>query len=101
MLYHLFDYLSSNGIHIPGAGVFSYVSFRAIFALVASIVISCWFGNFFISETQRDSKTDPFNVGKVGVPTMGGVIIIVAIAVPCLLVADLTNVYVWLPICRL
>lgn len=104
MLYHLFDLLASKGIHIPGAGVFSYVSFRALFALVVSIVISCWFGSFFIdtlkkkniSETQRDSKTDPFNVGKVGVPTMGGVIIIVAIVVPCLLVADLTNVYVWL-----
>lgn len=104
MLYHLFDMLSSRGIHIPGAGVFSYVSFRALFALVVSIVISCWFGNWFIdtlkkkkiSETQRDSKTDPFNVGKVGVPTMGGVIIIVAIVIPCLLVADLTNVYVWL-----
>lgn len=104
MLYHLFDYLAHKGVHIPGAGVFTYVSFRALFALVVSIVISCWFGSHFIdmlkrrniSETQRDSKTDPFNVGKVGVPTMGGVIIIVAIVVPCLLVADFTNVYVWL-----
>ncbi|MCQ2110742.1 MAG: phospho-N-acetylmuramoyl-pentapeptide-transferase [Bacteroidaceae bacterium] len=105
MLYHLFESLSATH-HIPGSGMFTYVSFRAIFALVASIVISVWFGSHFIdylkkkkiSETQRDAKTDPFGVGKVGVPTMGGVIIILAILVPCLLVGDLTNVYMLLMI---
>ena len=46
-----------------------------------------------ISEVQRDAKTDPFNVGKKGVPTMGGLVVIAAILVPCLLLGKLTNVY--------
>ena len=104
MLYSLFEYLKNAGIDIPGGGMFQYVTFRAIFALVASIVISCWFGSRFIdmlkrrniSETQRDEKLDPFGVTKKGVPTMGGVIIIVAIVVPCLLIGDLTNIYMLL-----
>ena len=104
MLYSLFEYLKKAGIDFPGSGMFGYVTFRAIFALVASIVISCWFGSHFIdalkrkniSETQRDTKLDPFGVTKKGVPTMGGVIIIVAIVVPCLLIGDLTNVYMLL-----
>src|SRR5574344_1254588 len=103
MLYSLFQFFESR-MNIPGAGVFTYVTFRAIFALVVSIVISAWFGNTFINylkkhqitETQRDEKLDPFNVKKVGVPTMGGVIIIVAIIVPCLLVGRLDNIYMLL-----
>lgn len=104
MLYELFEHFKSTGVDIPGGGMFQYVTFRAIFALVTSIVISCWFGSHFIdmlrrrniSETQRDVKTDPFGVAKKGVPTMGGVIIIVAILVPCLLIGNLRNVYMWL-----
>ncbi|MBO5933455.1 MAG: phospho-N-acetylmuramoyl-pentapeptide-transferase [Bacteroidaceae bacterium] len=105
MLYSLFQYLQDK-VDIPGAGMFTYVTFRSLFALVLSIVISAWFGSKFIdylkrhsiTETQRDEKTDPFNVGKVGVPTMGGVIIIVAILVPCLLVGKLNNSYMLLMI---
>ena len=104
MLNWLFDLLAS--IDFPGAGMFGYISFRAIFALVVSILISVWFGKFFIrmlkrrniSETQRDEKLDPFGVSKVGVPTMGGVIIIMAILVPCLLVGRLDNIYMILMI---
>ena len=104
MLYSLFEYLKNAGYDIPGGGMFSYVTFRAIFALVFSLVVSCWFGSHFIdmlkrkniSETQRDVKLDPFGVAKKGVPTMGGVIIIVAILIPCLLIGDLKNVYMWL-----
>ena len=104
-MYSLFQYLQ-NKVDIPGAGMFTYVTFRSMFALVLSIVISAWFGSKFIdylkrhsiTETQRDEKTDPFNVGKVGVPTMGGVIIIVAILVPCLLVGKLNNSYMLLMI---
>lgn len=99
MLNYLFDYL--NKMNVPGAGMFSYITFRAIFALVLSIIISSWFGKSFIrflkrkkiSETQRDEKLDPFGVNKIGVPTMGGIIIIVAIILPCLLVGRLDNVY--------
>ena len=79
----------------------TYISFRAIMAGIIGLLISIWFGNWFInfmkrhhiSETQRDEKTDPFNVGKKGVPTMGGLIVIAAILVPCLLLGKLTNVY--------
>lgn len=86
--------------------MFGYISFRAIFALVTSIIISIWFGKYFIrllraqgiSETQRDEKLDPFGVSKVGVPTMGGVIIIMAILVPCLLIGKLDNIYMLLMI---
>lgn len=99
MLNYLFEYLDK--MNIPGAGMFTYITFRAIFALVLSIIISSWFGKFLIcllrkkniSETQRDAKTDPFGISKVGVPTMGGIIIIVAILLPCLLVGRLENVY--------
>lgn len=104
MLNRLFDFLQS--VDFPGAGMFGYISFRAIFALVTSIIISIWFGKYFIrllraqgiSETQRDEKLDPFGVSKVGVPTMGGVIIIMAILVPCLLIGRLDNIYMLLMI---
>lgn len=81
--------------------MFTYVTFRAIFAIILSLIISIWFGEYFIkwlkrrqiSETQRDESIDPFNTQKKGVPTMGGIIIIVAIIVPCLLIGKIKNVY--------
>ncbi|MBO4518814.1 MAG: phospho-N-acetylmuramoyl-pentapeptide-transferase [Paludibacteraceae bacterium] len=101
MLYHLFDYLQSAYGHVAGARLFTYISFRAITAGIIALFVSIWFGNWFInymkrhniSETQRDEKTDPFNVAKKGVPTMGGLIVIAAILLPCLLLGKLTNVY--------
>ncbi len=97
MLYSLFTSLGQ----FPGSRLFSYISFRAILAGGIAMLVSIWFGNWFInymkrhniSETQRDAKIDPFNVGKKGVPTMGGLIVIAAILVPCLLLGRLTNVY--------
>ncbi len=97
MLYSLFSHLSG----VAGARLFTYISFRAILAGITGLLISIWFGKWFInymkrhniSETQRDEKTDPFNVGKKGVPTMGGLIVIAAILIPCLLLGKLTNVY--------
>lgn len=105
MLYYLFDYLNKC-CDFPGAGMFTYVSFRAIFAAITSLLVSIFFGKYFIrllkkyniSETQRDEKTDPFNTKKIGVPTMGGVIIIVAILLPCLLIGKLKNTYMILMI---
>ncbi len=100
MLYELFSQWST----VPGARLMTYISFRAIVAGVLALCISIWMGNWFInllrrkhiSETQRDEKTDPFNVAKKGVPTMGGVVIIAAVVVPCLLMGKLTNVYMLL-----
>ena len=101
MLYHLLDYLTTTYGHWSGARLFTYISFRAILAGIIGLLVSVWFGNWFIdfmkrrniTETQRDEKTDPFNVGKKGVPTMGGIIVIAAILIPCLLLGKLTNVY--------
>lgn len=99
MLYYLFQYLEQFGF--PGARMFGYISFRSLMAVILALLISAIFGEYFINmlrskqitETQRDAAIDPFNVKKVGVPTMGGVIIIVAILIPCLLLGKLTNVY--------
>ncbi len=106
MLYHLINYLQTTFGHFAGAGLWQYISFRAILAAVLAFIVSVWFGNRFInllkrkniSEQQRDEKTDPFNVSKKGVPTMGGVVLIVATLLPVLLMANLTNVYLWLMI---
>ena len=99
MLYYFFEWLQQ--MDIPGAGVFGYTSFRSLMAIILALLISSIFGSFFIkllkakqiTETQRDAKIDPFGIDKVGVPSMGGVIIIVAILIPCLLLGKLHNVY--------
>ena len=91
MLYYLFRFLEQWGI--SGSHMWGYISFRALLALILSLVISAWFGEKFIkflkskqiTETQRDASIDPFGVKKIGVPSMGGVIIILAILVPVLL----------------
>ena len=75
MLYYLFNYLQK--VNFPGARVFNYVTFRAAVAIILALVISVWFGNWFIkmlkrkkiTETQRDESIDPYNTKKVGVPT--------------------------------
>ncbi len=99
MLYYLFRYLES--FNISGAHLWGYISFRSILTMVLSLVISVWFGEWFIKymkghngvETQRDASIDPYGVEKHGIPTMGGVIIIVATIVPCLLFGRLRNIY--------
>ncbi|MCQ2315923.1 MAG: phospho-N-acetylmuramoyl-pentapeptide-transferase [Bacteroidales bacterium] len=100
MLYYLFDFLDER-FDLPGAGVFTYITFRAMVAIIFALVVSIWLGKVFIrymkrhniSETQRDAKIDPFNVNKKGVPTMGGIVIIASILIPCLLIGKLHNVY--------
>lgn len=97
MFYSLFTHFC----HFPGARLFTYISFRAIIAGVLALCISIWFGKWFIrwmkrhhiSETQRDEKIDPAGKDKKDVPTMGGLIVIAAILVPCLLLGKLSNIY--------
>ena len=104
MLYYLFRFLEQFGI--PGSHMWGYISFRSLLALILALVISAWFGERFIkylkskqiTETQRDAKIDPFGVNKIGVPSMGGVIIIVAILVPVLLLGRMRNIYLILMI---
>lgn len=104
MLYYLFRFLEQYGI--SGAHLWGYISFRSLLALILSLVISAWFGEKFIkylrqkqiTETQRDASIDPFGVNKIGVPSMGGVIIIAAILIPVLLLGRLRNIYLILMI---
>lgn len=102
MLYYLFRYLEKFGI--SGSHMWSYISFRGLLTLILSLVISAWFGEYFIKymkrhngeEVQRDASIDPYGQDKKGVPTMGGVIIIVSAVVPCLLFGRLRNIYLLL-----
>ncbi len=104
MLYYIFRWFDQFGI--SGSHMWSYISFRAILAMVLALVISAWFGEKFIkylkskqiTETQRDAKIDPFGVKKIGVPSMGGIIIIVALLIPVLLLGRLRNIYLILMI---
>ena len=103
MLYHLFDYLSQYDL--PGARLMGYISFRAAAALILSILIATIIGRRIIDRLQlmqvgeivRNLGIDG-QMSKTGTPTMGGVIIIIAVLVPCLLVGNLTNTYMLLMI---
>lgn len=104
MLYYLFRFLEQFGI--SGSHVWGYISFRALLALIFSLLVSAWFGKRFIkylkkkqiTETARDESIDPFGTQKIGVPSMGGIIIIVSILVPVLLLGRLRNIYLILMI---
>ena len=100
MLYYFFRLLDQYDI--PGSHMWSYISFRALLTLILALLISAWFGERFIRwmkrrkifETERDPSIDPFGVEKKGVPTMGGIIIIVSILVPVLLLCRIRNIYI-------
>jgi phospho-N-acetylmuramoyl-pentapeptide-transferase len=99
MLYHLFEYLNELGI--PGAGVFRFITFRAAMAVIFSLLISLVFGKSLIrilqkkqvGESVRDLGLKGQNE-KAGTPTMGGLIILMAILIPTLLFARLDNIYI-------
>lgn len=100
MLYYLFDYLDRN-FNIPGAGVFQYISFRALGATVLSLFIAATYGktiiNFLRKKQMGESIRDLGLAGqmeKAGTPTMGGFIILASLLVPVLLFAKLSNVYI-------
>ena len=103
MLYYLFNYLDQ--LDLPGAGMFKYVSFRSGLALILSLFISTAIGRRIIDklqllqigETVRNLGLEG-QMSKKGTPTMGGVIIIIAILIPCLLVGVLHNIYMILMI---
>ena len=100
MLYYLFDYLEKT-YHIPGAGLFQFLTFRAGLAIGFSLLIAAIFGKKIINylrkkqvgETIRDLGLEG-QVEKGGTPTMGGIIIIMATIIPTLLFAKLENIYV-------
>ena len=100
MLYYLFDYLEKT-YHIPGAGLFQFLTFRAALAVVFSLLIAAIYGKKIINylrkkqvgETIRDLGLEG-QIEKGGTPTMGGIIIIMATIIPTLLFARLENIYV-------
>ena len=96
MLYYLFDLMQKY--NLPGARLMNYVSFRALLTIVLSLIISAWFGSTLIKFFKKKQITETLrefdkNNLKAGVPTMGGIIIIIAIIVPCLLLGKLDNIY--------
>lgn len=104
MLYYLFEFLEKQ-YTIPGTGVFHYITFRAGLAIVLSLIISMLFGRRIIRSLKRLQVGEEIRdlglegqLDKKGTPTMGGVIIILATLVPCVLLADLGNIYVVLMI---
>jgi phospho-N-acetylmuramoyl-pentapeptide-transferase len=99
MLYYLFDYL--NQFDFPGAGMFKYITFRAALAIITSMLVSFLIGKRIISYLQKKQIGETIRdldlagqMAKKGTPTMGGVIIILAILVPTLLFAQLHNIYI-------
>ena len=107
MLYYFFEFLE-NQYQIPGASLFTYISFRAAAAIITSLLISTIFGKRIIDflrkkqigESIRDLGLDG-QIEKTGTPTMGGLIIIVSTIIPVLLFANLKNIYIILLIVTL
>ena len=101
MLYYLSDFLA--GHNVPGSRLLEYVTFRSGAAFVLSLLIAIFIGRYIINRLQLMQVGEVVrNLGlegqmkKEGTPTMGGIIIIIAIVVPCLLVSKLANPYMWL-----
>lgn len=101
MLYHLFDWLTKEDFRFPGAGLFQFISFRVLLAMILSLVITTVYGKKLIRFLQKkqlgETVRDLGLAGeqqKKGTPTMGGIIIILAIIIPTLLLANLDKVYV-------
>ncbi len=105
MLYHFFEWLRAEGIRFPGSDLFRFITFRVLLAVLLSLYITTVFGKRLIrylqkkqiGETVRDLGLQG-EQQKKGTPTMGGLIIIAAILIPTLLLADLHKVYIRLMI---
>src|SRR5215210_3868962 len=105
MLYHLFEWLRTEGARFPGVAVFQFITFRVLLAVLLSLFITTIYGKRLIRFLQKkqigESVRDLGLQGeqqKKGTPTMGGLIIIAAILIPTILLADLGKVYIRLMI---
>ncbi|HZI52612.1 MAG TPA: hypothetical protein VFD56_02865 [Chitinophagaceae bacterium] len=101
MLYHLFEWLNKEDINFPGSELYRFITFRVLIAILLSLLIATVYGKKLIRFLQRkqigESVRDLGLAGeqmKKGTPTMGGIIIILAILIPTLLLARLNTVYV-------
>lgn len=100
MLYYLFDYLDKQ-FNFPGAGVFQYISFRALGCTILSLLIAALYGHRLIDFLRRKQVGETIRdlglagqMEKKGTPTMGGFIILASLLIPVLLFAKLSNVYI-------
>ncbi|MFI3248229.1 MAG: phospho-N-acetylmuramoyl-pentapeptide-transferase [Rikenellaceae bacterium] len=103
MLYHLSKLLQQAGIDLPGGGMFNYLSFRATMSIIVALIITIIFGERIIRLMQRLQIGEEIRdlglqgqLEKKGTPTMGGLMILMAIIVPTLLFGSLDNIYVLL-----
>lgn len=103
MLYYLFTYLDEQGW--IGAGLFNFLTFRALAAMILSLLISVIIGGKIIGKLQKHQVGETIRdldlagqMAKKGTPTMGGIIIILSILVPCILFAKIANIYIILMI---
>ena len=101
MLYHLFEWFAKENYRFPGGGLFQFITFRVMLALILSLVISTVFGKkiiLFLQKKQMGETVRELGLAgekqKVGTPSMGGIIIILAIIVPTLMFANLHKVYI-------
>ncbi len=99
MLYSLFQFLDER-YDLPGAGMFQYISFRSAVAVILALLITIFFGRTIIRMLQRHQIGEEIRdlglegqLSKRGTPTMGGIIILLAVLVPTLLVGRLDNIY--------
>lgn len=101
MFYHLFEWFSAHGIKFPGSGLFHFITFRVLLAVILSLIITTVFGKKLIRILKKkqlgESVRELGLAGekmKTGTPTMGGIIIILGIVIPTLLLSNLDKVYV-------
>jgi phospho-N-acetylmuramoyl-pentapeptide-transferase len=103
MLYHLFDWITQHWAKatFPGSGLFQFISFRVIMALILSLIITTVYGKkliIFLQNKQMGETVRDLGLAgeqqKRGTPSMGGIIIILAILIPTLLLANLDKVYI-------
>ena len=101
MLYYLYEYFTSIGIHVPGLGMFRFISFRAGMAVLLSLIIALVYGKKIINYLRKKQMGEQVrDLGlegqkqKEGTPTMGGLIIILATLIPVLLFTRILNIYI-------
>jgi phospho-N-acetylmuramoyl-pentapeptide-transferase len=101
MLYQLFEWFAKNGIKFPGSGLFHFITFRVLMAVLLSLLITTVYGKRLINILKRNQIGETVReLGlageklKAGTPTMGGIIILTGILIPTLLLANLDKVYI-------
>ncbi|MDO4319235.1 MAG: phospho-N-acetylmuramoyl-pentapeptide-transferase [Bacteroidales bacterium] len=101
MFYYLFELLQGAGV--PGSRLMTYITFRSGAAFVLAMLIAIFVGRRIIDRLQKMQVGEIIRnldlegqTKKTGTPTMGGVIIIISIVLPCLLIGNLCNIYMLL-----